>query len=328
VKREEKQEDCAYTLAAERKAATLGLVAMVALGAMLAAEAWPVPANDAADAAMAAIRTEGIRAGMRFLADDLLEGRGTATMGHEIAAKYMASQFEGIGLQPAGDNGTYFQEVPLRKGQVDETKTSLTLLRDGNEQKLVFRENFIAIADADGTETSVEAPVVFAGDGITAPELGYDDYKGIDARGKIVVFVFGAPNFESTLKAYYSSSDVKTANAVAHGAVGFILLDDPVLEQIYPFKEIVRALAFPQFHWLDRQGKPNDYWPELKGHATLNPGGREQIFRGKRPYCRGSVRGDQGRQADFVLDAVDGENSQRIQIRGREEPECGGEARG
>ena len=65
----------------KKKAATLGLVAMVALGARLAAEAWPVPANDAADAAMEAIRPEGIRAGMRFLADDLLEGRGTATRG-------------------------------------------------------------------------------------------------------------------------------------------------------------------------------------------------------------------------------------------------------
>lgn len=264
----------------KKKAATLGLVAMVALGAMLAAEAWPVPGNDGADAAMTAIRPEGIRAGMRFLADDLLEGRGTATRGHEIAAQYMASQFEELGLQPAGDYRTYFQEVPLRKGQVDETKTSLTLVRDGNEQKLVFRENFIASADAGRTETNVEAPVVFVGNGITAPELGYDDYKGIDAKGKIVAFVFGAPNFESTLKAHYSSSEVKTANAVAHGAVGFILLDDPVLEQIYPFKEIVRDLAFPQFHWLDKQGKPNNYWPELKGHATLSLDAARGFFEG------------------------------------------------
>ena len=264
----------------KKKAATLGFVAMVALGATVAAEVWPAPENDAADATMAAIRPEGIRAGMLFLADDLLEGRGTATRGHEIAAKYMASQFEEIGLQPAGDNGTYFQEVPLRKGQVDGTKTSLTLVRDGNQEKLVFRENFIALADAGRTETSVEAPVVFVGDGVTAPELGHDDYKGIDAKGKIVVFVFGAPNFESTLKAHYSSFEVKAANAVAHGASGSILLDDPVLEQVYPFKEMVRDLAFPQFRWLDKQGKPNDYWPELKGHATLNLEAAKRFFEG------------------------------------------------
>ena len=259
-------------------AAAIGIV--IAVAGALGMRALASPGTDAADAAMAGIRAEGIRAGMRFLADDLLEGRGTATRGHEIAAKYMASQFEAIGFKPAGDNGTYFQEVPLRKGQVDGTKTSLTLVRDGNQEKLVFRENFIALADADRTQTSVEAPVVFVGDGVTAPELGYDDYKGIDAKGKVVAFVFEAPNFESTLKAYYSSFAVKSANAVAHGAIGLIVLDDPVLEQMYPFKKIARDLAFPQFRWLDKQGKPNDYWPELKGHATLSLEAAKKFFEG------------------------------------------------
>lgn len=253
---------------------------MAVLGATLAAEPWLVRGDDRADASMVGIQAEGIRAGMRFLADDLLEGRGTGTRGHEIAAKYMATQFEEIGLKPAGDNGTYFQEVPLRKGQVDEAKTSLTLVRGGQEEKLVFREDYVAVADADRTETRVEAPVVFVGDGVTAPELGYDDYKGIDAKGKIVAMVFQAPDFETSLKAHYSSFEVKGANAVAHGAVGLVVLDDPVLEQIYPFKKIARDLAFPQFHWLDKQGKPNDYWPQLKGHATLNLEVAKKFFEG------------------------------------------------
>jgi Peptidase family M28/PA domain len=253
-----------------RKLAAAAIALVVAIAAPVAERMLAAAGTDAADAAMAGIRAEAIQAGMRFLADDLLEGRGTGTRGHEIAARYMASQFEAIGLQPGGDNGTYFQTVPLRKGLVDEDKTSLTLVRDGKEEKLVFRENFIAFSDADRAETSVEAPVVFVGDGVTAPELNYDDYKGIDAKGKIVAFVFEAPNFESTVKAYYSSSEVKASNAVAHGAVGSIFLDDPVLEQIYPFKEIVRDLRFPQLRWLDKQGKPNDYWPQLKGHAALN----------------------------------------------------------
>lgn len=257
----------------KRKFRNLAAVAIGILGVLavfFAARALASPATDDADTAMAGIRPEAIRSGMRFLADDLLEGRGTATRGHEIAAKYMASQFEGIGLEPAGNNGTYFQEVPLRKGQVDQAKTSLTLARDGKEEELVFRENYIAFSNPGRTQSSVEGPVVFVGDGVTAPELGYDDYKGIDTKGKIVSFVFEAPNFETTLKAHYSSSEVKLANAVAHGAIGVILLDDPVLEQIYSFKEIVRDLAFPQFRWLDKQGRPNDYWPELKGNALLN----------------------------------------------------------
>jgi len=251
-----------------------------AASAALRAEALSTAGDDAADTAMAGIHPEGIRAGMRFLADDLLEGRGTGTRGHEIAAKYMASQFEGIGLAPAGDNGTYFQEVPLRQGRVDEAKTTLTLVRNGKEEKLVFRENFIAFADPGRAETTVEAPVVFVGDGVTAPELGYDDYKGIDAKGKIVALFSGAPNFESTMKAHYSSSALKTENAVKHGAVGAIILDDPVFEQIYPYKEIARDLAFPQLRWLDKQGRPNDYQPELKGNAMLNLEATKKLFEG------------------------------------------------
>lgn len=72
---------------------------------------------------------------MRFLADDLLEGRGTGTRGYQIAATYVASEFEGIGLEPAGENGTYFQRVPFRQGHVDEAKTSLTLVWKGKEEK-------------------------------------------------------------------------------------------------------------------------------------------------------------------------------------------------
>jgi len=87
--------------------------------------------DDPAEQAMNAIRPEVIRAGIRFLSDDALEGRGTGTRGYDIAAKYMASQFESLGLQPAGDNGTYFQAVPLRSSKPDETKTVLTLMHAG-----------------------------------------------------------------------------------------------------------------------------------------------------------------------------------------------------
>jgi Peptidase family M28/PA domain len=236
--------------------------------------------GDVADAAMAAIRPEAIRGDMRFLADDALEGRGTGMRGHEIAAKFMASQFEALGLQPAGENGTYFQGVPLRSARTDETKTSLTLVRGGKEETLIFRKDYITSGDPGRVESSVEAPVVFVGDGVTAPEQGYDDYKGIDAKGKIVAIMPEAPNFESSLKAHYSSGEVKAANAVAHGAVGEIVLDDPVLEQLYSFSEQVRDLAFPQLRGLDKQGKPIDYFPELKGGAFLSLEAVKKFFEG------------------------------------------------
>jgi hypothetical protein len=263
-----------------RNLAVLTMATAVVIAGTFAMKTLASPAMDAAGAAMSWIRAEGIRAGMRFLADDLLEGRGTGTRGHEIAAKYMASQFEEIGLKPAGDNRTDFQIVPFRQGRVDEAKTSLTLVHDGKEEKLLFRQNYITFADPGRAESSVEAPVVFVGDGITAPELAYDDYKGIDAKGKIVALMLEAPNFESTVKAHYSSFEVKGANAVAHRAVGMILLDHPVFEQIYSFKEMVRDLAFPQLRWLDKQGRPNDYWPELKGNALLNIETAKKFFEG------------------------------------------------
>jgi Peptidase family M28 len=236
--------------------------------------------GDAVETATAAIRQEAIRANMRFLADDALEGRGTGTRGHEIAAKFMAAQFEALGVQPAGENGTYFQSVPLRSARSDEARTTLKLVRGGKEEILIFRKDYVTSGDPGRVESSVEAPVVFVGDGVTAPEQGYDDYKGIDAKGKIVAMMPEAPNFESSLKAHYSSGEVKAANAVAHGAVGRIVLDDPVLEQLYSFSEQVRDLAFPQLRGLDQRGKPTDYFPELKGGAFLSLEATKRFFEG------------------------------------------------
>src|SRR3979409_944268 len=101
-------------------------------------------APDPADPAMAPIRPEAIRADMRFLSDDALEGRGTGSRGYDIAAKFMASQFESLGLQPAGDNGSYFQSVPLRSAKPDETKSTLVLSRSGKDETLTFRKDYIS----------------------------------------------------------------------------------------------------------------------------------------------------------------------------------------
>src|ERR1700730_13074117 len=258
--------------------------------------------GDAADDAMSTIRPEAIRADMRFLADDLLEGRGTGTRGHELAAKFMAAQFEALGLQPAGDGGTYFQNVPLRSMNPDETKTRLTLVRAGKEETLAFRQDYISFGDPVRPESSVEAPVVFVGDGVTAPEQGYDDYKGIDAKGKIVALMFEAPNFESSLKAHYSSFEVKAKNAVAHGAVGVIILDDPILEELYSFSKQARDLAFPQFRWLDKQERPNDYFPELKGNAFLSLDATKKFFLGS-PHSAEEIFAavKAGKPASFAL---------------------------
>jgi Peptidase family M28/PA domain len=236
--------------------------------------------SDPSEAAMQSIRPEAIRAHMNFLADDLLEGRGTNSRGYEISARFMATEFESMGLTPAGDAGTYLQNVPLRSVRPDEPNTAMSLTRNGKVETLVFRKDFLAAGDPTRTETSVEAPVIYVGFGVTAPEQNYDDYKGIDVKGKIVAMVSEAPNFESSLKAHYSSFEVKIANAAAHGAIGLIVVDDPILEGLYSFKEQVRDLSRPALRWLTKEGVPNDYVPQIRAGAILNLDASKQLFTG------------------------------------------------
>ena len=109
------------------------------------------------------IRPEALRAHMEFLADDLLEGRGTGTRGFQLAANYVRAQFEEMGLKPAGDNGTYFQNIHFRKSELLPDQCSLTIRRDGSEQKLVIDKDFVMVGDPCVTDTNAEAPVVFVG---------------------------------------------------------------------------------------------------------------------------------------------------------------------
>ena len=236
-------------------------------------------ADDAADRAMATIRPEAIRADMRFLSDGVLEGRRTGTRGHEIAARFMASRFEALGLEPAGDKGTYFQSVPLRASHTEESRTTLRWMTHGKQEALTEKQDFLAVADPERAETSVEAPVVFVGFGITAPELHHDDYRGIEAKGKIVALIYGAPpQFDSSLRAHYSSGITKRANAVAHGAIGYVTLYDPGLERLYTFQHRVNDSAAPDLYWLDPQGRANDYYPELRALAILSVAGSRKFF--------------------------------------------------
>jgi hypothetical protein len=137
-------------------------VALLCLGAVVSlalfARTYSVHANtDVAKEAMNTIRPEAIRADMRFLSDDALEGRGTGTRGYHIAAKFMATQFESLGLQPAGDNGSYSQRVPLRLQKPEETKTTLVLSHSGNDETLTFRKDYISHGNPVLSETTEDS---------------------------------------------------------------------------------------------------------------------------------------------------------------------------
>ena len=222
------------------------------------------------------VRPDAIRAAMRFLSDDALEGRKPGTRGFALAANYMQTQLEALGMQPAGENGTYRQAVPLRRWQVREGKSSLTLLSKDQEQPLTYGKQFILNPNPDHANGDVTAPVVFVGYGVSAPELGYDDYAGIDVKGKIVAYVNGAPaTFPSNQRAYFSSAKAETA--AAHGAIGVLAFNLPT-----DLRNRIETAA-PRarqgiYRWLDKQGKPQRTFSALKGSASLSDSAARLLF--------------------------------------------------
>jgi len=181
-------------------------------------------------AAMKTIDPEHIRAHVKFLADDLLEGRGTGQRGGDIAAAYIAAQFALYGLRPAGDGGGYLQQVPL-VGVSTQTETTFSIVpeRDGT---ITLRqgEDYVANDQSQQPVSDIDAPMVFVGYGIEAPEYKWDDYKGIDLHGKALLMLVNEPPsddpnfFAGKVLTYYGRWAYKYEEALRRGAVAAILI--------------------------------------------------------------------------------------------------------
>lgn len=230
------------------------------------------------------IRAEALRAHMEFLADDLLEGRGTGTRGFQLAANYIRAQFEQMGLKPGGVSGSYFQSVRFRKSELLRDQCSLTFKRDGAgepAQSLVFDKDYVMVGDPLRTDANADAPVVFVGFGVTAPRFKYDDYAGVDVHGKIVAALYGAPpSFPSAPGAHYSDGVVKLKNATDHGAIGVLIIWGGKVEERTPFTELVRFYRQPTMRWLDSKNKPNDTDPTLQARATISSSTASALMQG------------------------------------------------
>src|SRR6185295_18476811 len=151
---------------------------------------------------------------------------------------------------------------------------------DGERRALTYGADFVMGGDFRAS-TEVEAPVVFVGHGVTAPEHGYDDYAGVDTQGKIVAYFGGAPaSFPPEERAHYSASSVKTANAVAHGAVGILRLWTDEEAKNTSWDRLVQAArSFSPFAWLDG-GEAHDSQPQIRGNARLGLAASEALFAG------------------------------------------------
>jgi len=202
-------------------------VLLVSMAADVALAQPAVPAK--VSVGFKTIQESDLRADLGFLSSDALQGRMSLTNGDEVAVQWIAAEMAKAGLKPAfGDS--YMQAVPLIEYRPDRAASYLKLTRAGADKKLQFPDAFGAFK----RDVDINAEVVFAGFGITAPELGYDDYKGFDARGKIVLVFDHEPQetdpasiFNGTGNTRYATTRVKALNAQAHGAVALLLVAEP-----------------------------------------------------------------------------------------------------
>jgi Zn-dependent M28 family amino/carboxypeptidase len=238
-------------------------------------------ANDAWEArGPSVIRPEALRAHVRFLADDLLEGRGTGTRGHEIAARYVAAQLATSGVEPgAGDS--YLQPVPLRQARLDAGSTSLSLELRHGRRKLTQGRDFVAFPSLVLEKADVAAEAVYVGYGVRAPEAGHDDFAGVDVRGKVVVCLFGAPaKLSSDERAYYASRSVKDETAAALGAVAQITVIPPEAEKRLSFERIASRGERLAMTWLAPDGSPGPGASGLRARALLSRATAEALMAG------------------------------------------------
>ena len=198
----------------------------------------------AAFAALETINPEHIRWHVRFLSHDLLEGRGTGQRGGDVAAEYIAIQLAEYGLKPAGDGGTYMQKVPL-VGITTQPETTFSLVSPHSDAaKLKFLDDYVAYDQTQQARSDVDAEIVYVGYGIEAPEYNWDDYKGIDVRGKVLLMLVNEPPsddpkfFKGKALTYYGRWTYKYEEAARKGAVGAILVHKSDMAS-YPW-EVVR----------------------------------------------------------------------------------------
>jgi Zn-dependent M28 family amino/carboxypeptidase len=196
---------------------------------------------------------------LKYLADDLLEGRGPGTRGGLLAAKYIASQFEALGLEPAGPGGSYFQPVALVGMRPHPT---LRWGPAGHEQPLSYGGDFVSWSEIPDSAVAVNgAAVVFVGYGISAPEWRWDDYRGLDVRGKVLLMLVNDPGLEdSTIfngraLTYYGRWTYKLEEGARRGAAA-VLLIHTTRSATYPWSVVHGSWSVEQFK-LDQAQSPS-----------------------------------------------------------------------
>lgn len=246
-----------------------------------------------APAAAQTFSADRIRADVSFLADDLLEGRDTGSPGHEIAARYVASRFEALGLKPAGDKGTYFQRITFQKTEAAGEPGSVTISGPAGQRSWKHATDVLVSLNPLQPRYDVSAPLVFVGYGIESPQLGIDDYRGLDVRGKIVVTLRGFPKGMPSEEGAHLSA-TKAEAAERHGAIGMLSVDTLLSAKTRPWAAILPFAGQPEFTWVGPDGKPFVEAPGIRASASLNGAAAEAIFAGA-PRSLAAIRAEADR---------------------------------
>jgi len=203
---------------------------------------------------------ENIRAHVRFLSHDLLEGRGTGQRGGDIAAEYIATQFALDGLKPAGDDGTFFQNVPMVEVKTLPQTTFRFVEAGGKTIDAKNLEDLVTNNESQTEIADIDAPIVFVGFGIQAPEYDWDDYKTADLHGKVaLLFVNEPPSddpkfFKGKALTYYGRWTYKFEETARRGAIATIIIHRADLAS-YGW-EVVRNSWGAQRAYLKKDGTP------------------------------------------------------------------------
>ncbi|WP_046245534.1 M28 family peptidase [Hymenobacter terrenus] len=185
----------------------------------------PLTVSKPVAAALEQVQPEAIKAHIAYLADDRLKGRQPGKEGYQMAVDYVTKQLTSLGVQPAGEGGAFVQKVRLRRTFLKPGATFATRDAQGGALPLTAGQDYAIYPSPElPTTTVTDAPLAFAGFGISAPELGYDDYAGLDVKGKVVLIVRGAPRtFTSTVASASQDLSGLLQAAARHGAVGLIV---------------------------------------------------------------------------------------------------------
>lgn len=219
---------------------------------------------------------EQVRAHVEFLADDLLEGRDAGTRGYDIAARYVAGRFDALGLKPGGSKGWYqpieFARAKFKEGAPATVTIGGTPFENGTD---VMMTAFPREADQ-----VVEAPAVFVGYGLDSPAHGFDDYSGIDVRGKIVVLLAGVPEGRTSSEVAAHLSSEKARMAERRGAIGVITVPTRAFLASTPWKRLASYSASSRYVWIGEDGRPWSSAPGIRATAYVHGPAAEALFAG------------------------------------------------